>query len=183
MGPSLGEKGTENRKKVRLYSLYFSSIFSLYFSSIFSQFFHFEKGQIIRKDERQNNFRLIRKYNELKKLKPVLHFNRSVFLRFLSGSRDLTILGRQRDGNGYQYNKSLKRIDSGGARPQNLGGGGGGHLRGKLIFGGGGDIIFKKVLLPMPLSQDFCPPTPKEIRPLSEGGDIPRNTAPGGRIS
>jgi hypothetical protein len=26
-------------------------------------------------------------------------------------SRDLTILGRQRDGNGYQYNKSLKRME------------------------------------------------------------------------
>jgi hypothetical protein len=26
------------------------------------------------------------------------------------GIRDLTILGRQRDGNGYQYNRSLKRI-------------------------------------------------------------------------
>jgi hypothetical protein len=25
--------------------------------------------------------------------------------------RDLTILGRQRDGNGYQYNRSLKRIE------------------------------------------------------------------------
>jgi hypothetical protein len=35
-------------------------------------------------------------------------------------------------------------VHSGGARPQNLGG----HLRGKLIFGGGGqDRIFKKVLL------------------------------------
>jgi hypothetical protein len=26
-------------------------------------------------------------------------------------NRDLTILGRQRDGNGYQYNKSLKIIE------------------------------------------------------------------------
>jgi hypothetical protein len=26
-------------------------------------------------------------------------------------NRDLTILGRQRDGNGYQYNRSLKRIE------------------------------------------------------------------------
>ena len=54
----------------------------------------------------------------------------------------------------------------------------GGHLRGKLIYWGGGGKI------------DFCPyrchrtsPPPQEIRPLSKGGDIPRNTAPGGRIS
>ena len=35
--------------------------------------------------------------------------------------------------------------------------------------------------LPMPLSQDFCPPPPGDSPPLSKGGDIPRNTAPGGR--
>jgi hypothetical protein len=72
---------------------------------------------------------------------------------------------------------------SGGARPQNLGG----HLRGKLIFwGGGGKIEFLKrhCYLPMPLSQDFCPlPPPRRFAALSKGGDIPRNTAPGGRIS
>jgi hypothetical protein len=54
----------------------------------------------------------------------------------------------------------------------------GGHLRGKLVFFGGGQDRF----LPMPLSQDFCPP-PRRFAPLSKEGDIPRNTAPGGRIS
>jgi hypothetical protein len=49
--------------------------------------------------------------------------------------------------------------------------GGGGHLRGKLIFGGGGNVEFSKryCYLPMPLSQNFRPP------PFQKGGDIPRN--------
>ena len=71
-------------------------------------------------------------------------------------------------------------VASGGARPQNLGG----HLRGKLIFWGGKIEFLKRYCyLPMPLSQDFCPPPPRRFAPLSKGGDIPRNTAPGGRIS
>jgi hypothetical protein len=54
-------------------------------------------------------------------------------------------------------------LRSGGARPQNLGG----HLRGKLIYWGGGqDRIFKKVLLfahavvtgLSPPPQEICPP-------------------------
>ena len=52
----------------------------------------------------------------------------------------------------------------------------GGAFEGQTHILGGQDRF-----LPMPLSQDFCPP--QEIRPLSKGGDIPRNTAPGGRIS
>jgi hypothetical protein len=32
-------------------------------------------------------------------------------LRVISNNRDLTILRQQRDGNGYQYNRSLKRIE------------------------------------------------------------------------
>jgi hypothetical protein len=67
-------------------------------------------------------------------------------------------------------------VDSGGARPQNLGR----HLSGKLIFWGG--KLKRYCYLPMPLSQDFCPP-PRRFAPVSKGGDIPRNTAPGGRIS
>jgi hypothetical protein len=74
---------------------------------------------------------------------------------------------------------------SGAARPQNLGG----HLRRKLIFWGGKIEFLKRYCyLPMPLSQDFCPP-PQEIRPPSQKGAIflgipppgdeyPRNIAP-----
>jgi hypothetical protein len=81
---------------------------------------------------------------------------------------------------GIMHAGNVGRIRSGGARPQNLGG----HLRGKLIFWGGGKIEFLKryCYLPMPLSQDFGPP-PRRFAPLSKGGDIPRNTAPGGRLS
>ena len=62
------------------------------------------------------------------------------------------------------------QFSSGGARPQNLGGGG--HLRGKLIFSGGKIEFLKRYCyLPMPLSQDFCPP-PRRFAPLSKGGDI-----------
>ena len=47
------------------------------------------------------------------------------------------------------YKSCIRPVFSGGARPQNFFFlGGEGHLRGKLIFWGGGqDIIFKKVLL------------------------------------
>jgi hypothetical protein len=74
---------------------------------------------------------------------------------------------------------------SGSARPQNLGG----YLRGKLIFWEGKIEFLKRYCyLPMPLSQDFCPP-PRRFAPLSKGGDTvlripppgdeyPRNIAP-----
>ena len=56
-----------------------------------------------------------------------------------------------------------------------------GAFEGQTHILGGGKIEFLKryCYLPMPLSQDFCPP--QETRPPR--GDIPRNTAPGGRIS
>ena len=48
---------------------------------------------------------------------------------------------------------------------------GGGHLRGKLIFWGGKIEFLKRYCyLPMPLSQDFCPPPPQEIRPPLKRG-------------
>ena len=63
---------------------------------------------------------------------------------------------------------------------------GGGAFEGQThIWGGGGqDIIFKKVLLfAHAFVTGLLPPPPQEIRPLSKGGDIPRNTIPEGRIS
>ena len=58
----------------------------------------------------------------------------------------------------------------------------GGHLRGKLIFfgGGGRDIIFKKVLL---FAHAFVtglspPPPPEDSPPSQKGGEYPRNIAP-----
>ena len=65
----------------------------------------------------------------------------------------------------------------------------GGHLRGKLIFGGVGEIEFLKryCYLPMPLSQDVCPP-PGDSPPSQKGAiflgipppedEYPRNIAP-----
>jgi hypothetical protein len=64
--------------------------------------------------------------------------------------------------------EGTKYVFSGGARPQNWGGG---HLRGKLIFGGGGQRrIFKKVLLfAHAVVTKLSPP------PFQKGGGIPRN--------
>ena len=77
--------------------------------------------------------------------------------------------------------RSVNILVSGGARPQNWGGGG--HLKCKLIFGGGQDRF-----LPMPLSQDFCPPPPGDSPPSQKGAiflgipppgdEYPRNIAP-----
>jgi hypothetical protein len=50
----------------------------------------------------------------------------------------------------------------------------------KLRFFGGQDRSFKKVLL---FAHAVVTGLPQEIRPLSKGGNIPWNTAPGGRIS
>jgi hypothetical protein len=60
---------------------------------------------------------------------------------------------------------------AGGARPQNLGG----HLRGKLVFWGGQDRIFKKVLLfahavVTGLSPPPPPPPPPRRSPPSQRG-------------
>jgi hypothetical protein len=55
----------------------------------------------------------------------------------------------------------------------------GGHLRGKLIFWGGQDRIFKKVMLlicPCRCHRTFAPPG--DSPPSQKGGDIPRNIAP-----
>jgi hypothetical protein len=42
---------------------------------------------------------------------PIFNILAVVVAPLSSYNRDLTILERQRDGNGYQYNKSLKRIE------------------------------------------------------------------------
>ena len=66
---------------------------------------------------------------------------------------------------------------------------GGGAFEGQthIFLGGGGagqDRIFKKVLLfAHAVVTGLLPPPPSRFAPLSKGGDIPRNTAPGGRIS
>jgi hypothetical protein len=60
----------------------------------------------------------------------------------------------------------------------------GGAFEGQTHILGGQDRIFKKVLLfAHAVVTGLLSPPPQEIRPLSKGGDIPRNTAPGGRIS
>ena len=59
----------------------------------------------------------------------------------------------------------------------------GGAFEGQThILGGKIEFLKRYCFLPMPLSHHFCPP-PQEIRPLSKGGDIPRYTAPGVRIT
>ena len=61
--------------------------------------------------------------------------------------------------------------------------GGGGAFEGQThILGGKIEFLKRYCFLPMPLSHDFCPP-PRRFVPLSKGGDIPRYTAPGLRIT
>ena len=75
----------------------------------------------------------------------------------------------------------VKMTRSDGARPQNLGGG---AFEGQThILGGWQDIIFKKVLLFAHAVVTELLSPPRRFAPLSKGADIPRNTAPGGRIS
>jgi hypothetical protein len=81
----------------------------------------------------------------------------------------------------YVYRIIIYIVISGGARPQNLGGA---AFEGQThILGGKIEFLKRYCYLPMPLSQDFCLPPPRRFAPLSKGGDIPRNTASGGRIS
>ena len=48
------------------------------------------------------------------------------------------------------------------------------------ILGGKIEFLKRYCYLPMPLSQDVCPPPRRFVPPpLSKGGDSPRNTAPG----
>ena len=70
---------------------------------------------------------------------------------------------------------------SGGARPQNWGGGGG-AFEGQTHILGGQDRIFKKVLLfaHAVVTGLSPPPPPRRFFPSQKGGDIPRNIAPGG---
>ena len=58
-----------------------------------------------------------------------------------------------------------------------------GAFEGQTHILGGQDRIFKKVQLFAHAAVTGLLSPPQEIRPLSKGGDIPRNTAPGGRIS
>ena len=53
---------------------------------------------------------------------------------------------------------------------------GGGHLRRKLIFLGGQDRIFKKVLLFAHAVVTGLSPPPGDSLPSQKGGDNPRNT-------
>jgi hypothetical protein len=63
------------------------------------------------------------------------------------------------------YLKAVKPVAAPGFRI-----GGGGHLRGKLIFGGGQDIIFKKVLLFAHAVVTGLLSPPQEIRPPLKRG-------------
>ena len=108
----------------------------------------------------------------------------SLYSRMRITSKTVHDINKMEDNFAFRYVFTYPGIISGAARPQNLGG----HLRGKLMFWGGKIEFLKRYCyLPMPLSQDFCPP-PKRFVPSQKGAiflgipppgdEYPRNIAP-----
>ena len=59
----------------------------------------------------------------------------------------------------------------------------GGAFEGQTHILGGQDRIFKKVVLFAHAVVTGLSPPPRRFASLSKGGDIPKNTVPGGRMS